>query len=54
VIGRATAVDCEKAGCVGYSDFVRSTRALEGALIGVPVGALAGYVVARATEREDW
>ena len=34
-------------------DFVRSTRALDGALIGVPVGALAGYVVARATERED-
>lgn len=54
MIGKANALDCEKAGCVGYSDITDFAAALKGVLIGVPVGALAGYVLARATEREDW
>ena len=51
LVGRANAGDCANEGCVGYQDLSDAGGALRGAIIGVPVGALAGFVVARATDR---
>jgi len=48
LVGRANAPNCEREGCIGYETISDLTATVQGALIGIPIGGIAGFIVARA------